>query len=69
MVKIREFAKDISISVPFNTENVGFGGGYLSYFGSKTYGNTKKQQKQDIISQLKLNVIQLQTVITELEEE
>ena len=68
MVEIKEFTKNISIIVPFNTNDIGFGGGYLSYMGSKTYGNTKEMQKQDIISQLKENVIQLQTVITELEE-
>jgi len=69
MVEIKEFTKDITISVPFNTNNIGFGGKHLSYFGSKTYGNTKEMQKQDIISQLKENVIQLQTAITKLEEE
>ena len=68
MVEIKEFTKDITISVPFNTNNIGFGGKHLSYFGSKTYGNTKEMQKQDIISQLKENVIQLQTAITKLEE-
>ena len=69
MVEIKEFTKNISIIVPFNTNDIGFGGGYLSYMGSKTYGNTKEMQKQDIISQLKENVIQLQTAITKLEEE
>jgi len=69
MVKIKEFTKNITVLVPFTTENIGFGGNELAYFGSKTHGNTKDMQKQDIISQLKLNVIQLQTVITELEEE
>lgn len=69
MVEVKEFTKNITISVPFNTNNIGFGGGYLSYMGSKTYGNTKEMQKQDIISQLKENVIQLQIAITKLEEE
>tara|TARA_R110002072_G_scaffold269287_1_gene428589 strand:- start:174 stop:383 length:210 start_codon:yes stop_codon:yes gene_type:complete len=68
MVKIKEFTKHISVYVEFDTESIGFGGNHLTYMGSKTYGNTKKQQKQDIISQLKLNVIQLLTAITELEE-
>lgn len=69
MVEVKEFTKNITISVPFNTNNIGFGGGYLSYMGSKTYGNTKEMQKQDIINQLKENVIQLQIAITKLEEE
>tara|TARA_B100001094_G_C18094563_1_gene752315 strand:- start:897 stop:1106 length:210 start_codon:yes stop_codon:yes gene_type:complete len=69
MVEVKEFTKHITISVPFKTNNIGFGGGHLSYMGSKTYGNTKEMQKQDIISQLKENVIQLQTAITKLEEE
>lgn len=69
MLEVRETTKNISVDVPFNTNNIGFGSGYLSYMGSKTYGNTKEMQKQDIISQLKQNVIQLQTAITKLEEE
>ena len=69
MAAFKVFTKDISISVPFDTNNIGFGGKHLIYFGSKTYGNTKDMQKQDIINQLKENVIQLQTAITELEEE
>ena len=69
MVKIKEFTKHISVYVPFTTESIGFGGNQLSYMGSKTHGNTKDMQKQDIISQLKENVIQLQTAITKLEEE
>lgn len=69
MIQIKEFTKDISISVPFDTNNIGFGGKHLTYFGNKIYGNTKDMQKQDIISQLKENVIQLQTAIAYLEEE
>ena len=69
MIKIKEFKKSISIYVPFTTENIGFGGNELSYLGSKTYGITKDVQKQNIIHQLKLNVMELQTAITELEEE
>lgn len=69
MIKIKEFTKSISIYVPFTTENIGLGGNELLYFGSKTYGITKNMQKQNIISQLKLNVMQLQTAITELEKE
>ena len=69
MATIKEFAKNITVHVQFTTDNIGFGGNQLAYFGSKTYGNTKDMQKQDILSQLKLNVIQLQTAITELEEE
>ena len=69
MIKIKEFTKSISIYVPFTTENIGLGSNKLSYFGSKTYGITKNMQKQNIINQLKLNVMQLQTAITELEKE
>ena len=69
MATINEYAKNIVVHVQFTTDNIGFGGNQLAYFGSKTHGNTKDMQKQDILSQLKLNVIQLETVITELEEE
>ena len=69
MATLKEFAKSISVHVKFTTDNVGLGSNQLAYFGSKAHGNTKYMQKQDIINQLKLNVIQLQTAITELEEE
>lgn len=66
MTKIREFAKDISISVPFNTNRIGFGGKHLTYFGAKT-GNSKATQKKLIMTQIRQNISELEQALAKLE--
>ena len=66
MTKIKEFAKDITISVPFKTSRIGFGGQHLTYFGNKT-GNSKDTQKKQIMNQIRQNISELEEALTKLE--
>ena len=68
MVKIKDFNKDISVCVPFETNRIAFGGDELVYHGKKL-GNSKDLQLHRIINQLKRNRKQLDIAIKYLENE
>ena len=66
MVFIKEFNKDISINVKFDTDKITFGRGYLSYQPTKL-GNDKSMQRSNVLKQLKRNKEQLEVAINLLE--
>jgi len=68
MVKIKDFHKDITVYVPFETNRILFGDSELVYNGSKL-GNSKDRQLYRIINQLKRNRKQLDIAIKYLENE
>ncbi len=68
MVFIKEFNKDISINVEFDTDRIAFGRGYLSY-QPKKLGNNKSMQRSNVLKQLKRNKEQLEVAIKLLESE
>lgn len=68
MLKIKEFNKDISVYVPFETNRIAFGGHELVYHGNKQ-NNSKDMQLHRIIKQLKRNRGQLDMAIKYLENE
>tara|TARA_B100001559_G_scaffold287208_1_gene264081 strand:+ start:239 stop:445 length:207 start_codon:yes stop_codon:yes gene_type:complete len=68
MVKIKEFNKDISVYVPFETNRISFGGDELVYHGIKQH-NSKDMQLHRVINQLKRNRKQLDIAIKYLENE
>jgi len=68
MVFIKEFNKDISINVKFDTDKIAFGRGYLSYQPTKL-GNDKSMQRSNVLKQLKINKEQLEVAINLLESE
>ena len=68
VINIKNFKKDISVYVPFETNRIAFGGDELVYHGKKL-GNSKDMQLHRIINQLKRNRKQLDIAIKYLENE
>ncbi len=68
VVNIKDFPKEISVDVPFETNRIAFGGDKLVYQGKKL-GNSKDLQLHRIINQLKRNRKQLDIAIKYLENE
>ncbi len=58
--------KDISINVKFNTQDIGFGKGELTYYGKNLL--SKADQLESIFHQLKEQRNQLDEVIKEIDE-
>lgn len=58
--------KNISVDVTFNTKDVGFKGGELTYYGSKL--QSKDDQLEMIYHQLKQQRTQLDNAIKQIEE-
>ena len=65
VINIKNFKKDISVYVPFETNRISFGDREIVYHGSKL-GKSKDRQLHRIVNQLKRNRRQLDKAITYL---
>tara|TARA_Y100000389_G_scaffold204473_1_gene257247 strand:- start:2592 stop:2888 length:297 start_codon:yes stop_codon:yes gene_type:complete len=63
---VHHWNKNISVDVTFNTKDVGFGGGELTYTGSKLL--SKDDQLERIYHQLKEQRNQLDNAIKQIDE-
>ena len=66
-MKVKEFSKNVTVDVKFNTERLGHGNGEISYYGQKL-GNTKSHQLELILLRMKQNKEELELAIEELDE-
>ena len=67
MTKIKEFAKDISVTIDFDTERVALGNGKLVYFPSKR--NSKEIQMEYVLQKLRIHEMEIKKAIHDFKKE
>ncbi len=65
-MKVKQFSKDVTVDVKFDTERLGVGEGEISYYGNKL-GNTKTEQLKLILNRMKHNAEELESAIQRLD--
>jgi|TARA_R100001460_G_scaffold100683_1_gene144417 hypothetical protein len=67
MIEIKEFAKDISVSIDFDTDRVAFGNGRLVYHPSKL--KSKQIQMEYVLQKLRIHELNVKTAIHDFKKE
>lgn len=67
-IKIKEFGKDLSVSIEFDTERTSFGNGQLTYYAPK-YGADRAKQKEYILNKLKIHEMEIKKAIRYMKKE
>ena len=61
-IKLKEYTRDLSVTIKFDTERVGFGGGELVYFAPKG-GMSKDEQREYIYNKLQTHKMEIEEAL------
>ena len=62
-IKVKQFTKDLSVTIEFDTERVGFGGGELVYFAPKG-GMSRDEQREYIYNKLQTHKMEIDKALS-----
>ena len=62
-ISVKQFTKDLSVTIKFDTERVGFGGGELVYFAPKG-GMSRDEQREYIYNKLQTHKMEIEKALS-----